>query len=508
MRELREHWDLPAVVFAVVVVTGAAVRFYYADANSYWLDEHYSVLVYGIAHDSVVDAIRGLTRSIHPPLYQFMLYNWMSIFGDSEVATRSLSNLYVVGATLCLYLTTRRIYGRWLGVIVALMFTVMFTTTYYALETRSYAQTIFLSSLSTLLLTYALPRIAEKSWRGLIKDWWVYAFLAANTALLMTHYYNVLFLAAQGLFLIIYLLYRSEKPLDAVAKAFVVGVAPVGVLLLTWGPVMLKSYGKHASKYVVEGIPTLPWEILSSMVIAPNFSGYYIYYAVAALIVFVTVATLVRLAWRPNDETLFTLWFLLAAIAPALFAFALFFVAGHERYSSRYFSFSAGPLAVLVVLGIYQVMVFLSRAVPVLSRLALVVTAAIAVWLAYPGGLKGLQKTKADWRGIAEAIVERIHREPDKSFTVYETTFRNYPTLNYYLSRFSDDVRVHDTFRRHFESKSFEFSPPDTDYAIVAFTNHKIRSFPKTLDVLGTQMKLRERHLSEGRGYLVFQVPK
>ena len=509
MRAFKDHWDLSAVVLVVIVFAGAAVRFYFADANSYWLDEHYSVVVYGIANESVGDAIRMLTRSIHPPLYQFILYNWMSAFGDSEVATRSLSNLYVVGATVCLYLAVRRVYGAWLGVIVALVFTLMFTPTYYAMETRSYAQTILLSSLSTLLLTYALPRIAEKSWRHLIRDWWLYAFLAANTALLMTHYYNALFLAAQGLFLIIYLLYRSERPFDAIAKSFAIGLTPVVALLLTWGPVMLKSYGKHADKYVVEGIPKLPWDILSGTVIAPNFGGYYTYYAVAALIALVAVVTLVRLARRPDDEALLTLWFLFAAIMPALFAFLLFFLAGHEKYSNRYFSFSVGPVAVLVVLGVYQIMLLLSRPVPALNRLVLIVTAVVAGQLAYPGGVYGLQKTKADWRGIAEAIVERINREPDKSFAVYETTFRKYPTLNYYLSRFSDDVRVHETLRRHFERKPIEFTAPDTDYAVVAFTHQTVRNFPKTLEVLGNKMSLSEEHLNEqGRGYLVFEVPQ
>ena len=234
-RATRVHWDLPAILLVAILFVGAVVRFYFADANSYWLDELYSVVVYGIVHESLGSAISELTGSIHPPLYQIILYNWMSVFGDSEVATRSLSNLYVVGATLCLYLAVRRVYGAWLGVIVALVFTLMFTPTYYGMETRSYAQTIFLSSLSTLLLTYALPRIAEKSWRYLIKDGWVYALLAANTALLMTHYYNVLFLTAQGLFLIIYLLYRSEKPVDAITKAFAAGVTPLVVLMLTWG---------------------------------------------------------------------------------------------------------------------------------------------------------------------------------------------------------------------------------------------------------------------------------
>jgi 4-amino-4-deoxy-L-arabinose transferase-like glycosyltransferase len=510
MRAFRDYLGLPSVIVLAILIAGAAARFYFADANSYWLDELYSVVVYGTAHDSVLDAIRRLTRSAHPPLYQFILYYWMVVFGDSEVATRSLSNLYIVGATLCLYLAVRKIYGAWLGVIVALVFTLMFTPTYYGMETRSYAQTIFLSSLSTLCLVYALPRIAEKSWRALLKDGWFYAFLAANTALLMTHYYNAMFLAAQGVFLIIYLLFRSKPAFAAIAKAFAVGIVPVIVLLLVWGSVMMKVYDKNSERYMVDGMPTLPWETLLARVIQPNFESFYTYYAVVLLIALVTVTTLVKVVRRTDDETLFTLWLVLATLTPVLFAFLLFLFSGHQRYSDRYFAFSVGPLSVLVVLGIYQMMTLLSRLVPVLSRVALLATAVLAVYLVYPGGSYGLARPKADWRGIAEAVVERINREPNKKFVVYETTYRNYPTLNYYLSRFSNDIRVQKILQRRFERKKgpISFAVPNADYAIVTFTHQKTKHFPRTLEAFDRDMTLQEKHFNSwSHGYLVYSIP-
>jgi uncharacterized membrane protein len=510
MPTLQGEWRLPAVLLIVILTAGAAVRFHFADANSYWLDELYSVTVYGTAHNSVVGVLRRVSSSIQLPLYPFILYNWMVLFGDSEVATRTLSNLYVVGATVCLYLAVQRLYGAWLGVIVALVFTLMFTPTYYGMETRGYAQSMFLSSLSTLFLVYALPRLAKDSWRSLTRDTWVYALLAANFALLVTHYYNVFFLAAQGLFLIVYLLYRSQRPLNAIAKSFAIGITPVVLLLLTWGPFMIRAYHRRAGGYEVEGYPKVPWKILSEAVIHPNFGGSYLYYGVLLLVVGVAVLTVVRLFRRPNDETLFALWFLFAAVAPAFLAFLLFLLSGHERYSNRYFSFSVGPLAVLVVLGVYQVMTLINRKLPVVGRLALVLTAAITAALVIPGGLYGLAKTKPDpdWRVIAKAIVARVDREPDKRFAVYETTFKNFPTLDYYLARYSDHIRVRSTLRKFFErdDRPIVFAPPSADYAIVAFTHHKVSDFPKTLAILNSKMKLLEQHLNGDQGYLVFSV--
>lgn len=510
MNTLKDAWRPPVILLIVILVAGAVVRFHFAATNSYWLDELYSVTVYGTAHDSIVGVIRRVSRSVQLPLYPIILYNWMAVFGDSEVATRTLSNIYIVGATACLYLAVRRIYGTWLGVVVALVFTLMFTPTYYGMETRGYAQSIFLSSLSTLLLTYALPRLVDKSWRDLVWERWLWALSATNAALLMTHYFNVLFLAAQGVFMIIYLLYRRAKPGDAIAKSVAIGGIPVALLLLTWGPFMVLFYLRHGRRYVVESVPKAPWETLSELIIYPNFGSSYAYYAVLVLVAWVAVVTLSKLVRRPDDDALFTLWFLLAAIAPAFLAFVLFFVSEHERYSSRYFSLSVGPLAVVVVLGLYQVLTLMGRVGPVLSRIALVLAAIIAATLVAPSGLYALQKSKVDWRGIARQIVDRVERQPDKTFFIYETTFKKFPTLNYYLSRYSHDIRVGKTLQRFYErgEKPIVFSPPDADYAVVAFTHQKVSDFPRTLAILNGRMKLLERHLDEsGRGYLVFSVP-
>ncbi len=511
MNIVRQYWSWPTILALLILAGGAALRFSFADVNSYWLDELYSVVLFGVDHDSAVDAILYLSRrSIHPPLYQCVLYNWMSVFGDSEFATRTLSNLYILGATLCIYLSVRRVYGAWLGVIVALAFTLSYTPTYYGMETRSYAQTIFLTALSTLCLIHALPRMVEKSWRHLVRDGWLYALLASNFALLMTHYYNLLFLAAQGLFLIIYLLFRSDFR-NAIAKSLAVGITPPVLLLLSWGPVIIATYSKKADneKYLVEHFPMAPWNIFSEMVLEPNLHTPFLYYLALILVVFLTLLTAMRFVQRSHETTLFTLWFLLATIAPALLAFAVFYASGHERYSSRYFAFSVGPLVILVVLGAREVVAAIGRAMALPTGATLVATAAIAVSLFLPGSLYALQKPKADWRGIARDIVARIEREPAKSFALYETTSRSYPTLNYYLSRYSDSIRVFETLTRKSERRQHDltFNTPKTDYAIIAFTHQTTSDFPTTLKILGSQMDLSENHVEHGRGYLVYTVP-
>ena len=79
-------------------------------------------------------------------------------FGDGETATRTLSNLYIAGATLCLYLLAFRLFGRRVAIATALLFAFSYTATYYGLEVRSYPQSLFLVTLSSLLLWRWLDR--------------------------------------------------------------------------------------------------------------------------------------------------------------------------------------------------------------------------------------------------------------------------------------------------------------------------------------------------------------
>ena len=71
----------------LVLILVFVMRWLLSDNQSYWNDELSSVIRYGIANPTVGDAIEKLTQlSIHPPLYQFILFYWMKIAGDTEVA--------------------------------------------------------------------------------------------------------------------------------------------------------------------------------------------------------------------------------------------------------------------------------------------------------------------------------------------------------------------------------------------------------------------------------------
>ena len=105
----------------LILVLSFIARFFLADWNSYWYDELVSVKLLGIDQDSALDVVRSMvTGDRHPPLYQVVLFYWMRVFGNSELATRMLSTLFITLAALMLYLLAYDLYGKRVAIAAAL----------------------------------------------------------------------------------------------------------------------------------------------------------------------------------------------------------------------------------------------------------------------------------------------------------------------------------------------------------------------------------------------------
>jgi len=75
------------VLLALVVVAGAALRFYGLDAQSLWNDELISWRQSN--QPTLTDVIRkGVRTTTHPPAYAILIYYVERFVGDSEKALR------------------------------------------------------------------------------------------------------------------------------------------------------------------------------------------------------------------------------------------------------------------------------------------------------------------------------------------------------------------------------------------------------------------------------------
>jgi hypothetical protein len=534
----------------IVVLVGSFFgRWMVADRKSYWLDEILSVTVYGVDNDNVIEAVRRLAQgSVHPPLYQATLYVWMELFGTSERATRSLSNLYITLATLFLFLLLRTAFSRGVALMSAIAFTLMYTATYYGLETRSYAQTIFLVTLSSYALLLLARAGKARGWRPALRSPVPLLFLAANVGLLLTHYYNVFFWAAQALIVAVYVL-REWPPRRwplALGVAAALYALQAAIFLAVWGKVLYRTYERRSDAFAVEGAVRSPWELAES-VITPNIDPpwwlRWLGLAVAAVMIGRAVVVLARRrtdsaaadsaaaddaaadsaeadeAAADERREAWTIAYLVGwLLAPVFTAYVAFVVTGVARYSPRYWLFIVPALAPLVVLTVREAVRLVGRALRrephpawwVATSLVLVAT------LILPGthaaATSGLSNT--DWRGTARDIVSIVHSNPDARYVIFETSFSKPPYLDFYLDRFADDVHVTATIRRRAEAGNEESSidrlAPEirqSDFIIVVFIHHGVQDYPRTLAKLDATYHRYQTQVDEiGRGLVIYSV--
>ena len=518
-------------ILIIAVLAGSFLaRWLLADRNSYWLDELYSVAIYGIWNPSAGAALERLANtSVHPPLYQAILYVWMDLFGDTERSTRSLSNLYITLATLFLYLLARDTLSRRVALWSAVTFALMSAPMEFGLMTRSYAQTIFLATLSSYALVRLMRAGADRGWRRALLSPTAALLCAANVALLLTHYFNAFFYVAQGVIAGIFVLWALPR------RRWLAGLGAVGatyavqgvIFALAWGGVLLRTYRREAGSFSIEeeGLQT-PWELLKTTV-TPNINAPWPIWVIALLVAAVVIARAGRGLLGGRELTIdrqraWTVLYLFGwLVLPLVVLVLVFLITGTARYNYKYVLYAMPALAPLVVLTIGEAARLVGAGwhrvrrrgldAPALTDIALVV---VIVTLVIPGTLRGVSWHRADWRGTARTIVATIESDPGSSYVVYDTGFRETSVLDYYLARYNDEVRVDGIIRVGQErvDQGFAFETGRTeierhDFLIVAFIHHRITQFPNALRRLTERYPVYFRQVDDkGSGLIIFRI--
>lgn len=436
-RWLARHQLLCLILFSSFVA-----RLFLAGWKSYWYDEILSVAIYGANHATLASALKSLAgHSAHPPLYHLVLFYWMKLFGTAEVATRTLSNLYIAGATLCLYLLAERLFGRRVAIASTLLFAFSYTATFFGLEDRSYAQSLFLVTLSSLLLLRLLEGVGDfAGWRDMLAARAV-PLLLCNIALLLTHYSNALFVIVQALFVAFFFGHRSQSGTRLKSFATVAGfyASQFAVALAIWGPVALATRKRFAAReeFVVHGhLPGHgPLKIFTDSV-----AGLFDLPALVVLAVLVLLAmVLIKSARRhfmhadkPPPVNQYFLFYLTGwAILPCFLTYLIFFASGWERYTARYFAFCVPAFSILIVLALEQLVeclasgqrrfrVSVQRAYLRNATLCALIACAL---LAQPGAYKAAKDPKGLYRDIARSIVTLVQRDPTRTLRSTRSRF-------------------------------------------------------------------------------------
>ena len=113
--------------------------------NSLWYDECFSI---DWANDTIPDIINFSLKDINPPLYLIILHYWMGIFGESEIALRSLSAVGASAGCAVLFLYSLRFFNWQTAIFSVLLFFTSNEIYYYSQEGRTYGLVLLFTVLS------------------------------------------------------------------------------------------------------------------------------------------------------------------------------------------------------------------------------------------------------------------------------------------------------------------------------------------------------------------------
>ncbi len=128
----------------LTLLLAAGLRFYRLAGQSLWSDEGNSV---ALAQLGLGEIAARTAWDIHPPFYYWLLNAWMRVFGQDEVAVRSLSAVIGVLLVAVVYRLGSRLFNVHVGLLAAIFAAVSPFQVYYAQEARMYALLALLGAL-------------------------------------------------------------------------------------------------------------------------------------------------------------------------------------------------------------------------------------------------------------------------------------------------------------------------------------------------------------------------
>jgi len=233
----RTFW----LAFTASIIIAGASGLIIGLQQSLWFDDDYSVL---LAMRPVGELIHLTSIDVHPPLYYLLLKGWGMMFGWNDLAMRSLSILFTVGALAVGGLLVRKMFGNRAAIGSMPLLAIAPLLMRYGFEVRMYA----MASCIGICATYAL----YSAWKSKSKT--QIRWLIAYTALLILGLYTVYSLAllwiAHAVWVIYVMVRQRRKAKDLLPY---VGVfAAAAVIYIPWLPTFVSQLSNGALGPIME----------------------------------------------------------------------------------------------------------------------------------------------------------------------------------------------------------------------------------------------------------------
>ncbi len=375
------------VIVAILVVIAIAVSFFRIGDESMWADEQNSLR---IAKMSFAKILKGPDQT-HPPGYHLMLRIWISLFGSSDIAARSLSALFAILCIPAMFILGKDLFDSRTGIIAAAITTVSVFMVTYAQEARPYAIITFVTIVSSWLLWRALDGQRRHE----------LAYVASALVGLYLHYFFVFVVMVHVLVAGFHALRHDRSRLKTYAMIFL----PVTIIFGAWAvthfiPSLLREGVRLTAWIDRPGIAAVS-ELVRRFVGLPYVPTIVGISIISCILALAYLPVLFELAIRRRAPSRGEMFVLTSFVLPLLLVFLI--SQFHPVWVTRYLIITYPFFALICARSFSRL-----RFMPLIG-LALLVLLAVNV---YSLNLLYTQIDKEDWRA-ANVYVENNYREGD-----------------------------------------------------------------------------------------------
>jgi mannosyltransferase len=363
------------VPLLIIVLLGAALRFYGIGHQGIWYDESYTFALIKLPLGTMFGRIPQTEST--PPLYYCCVWVWARIFGSGAAGVRTFSAVCGTATIPVAYATARKLlYGRRTALIAAALTACNPLLIWYSQEARSYELLVFLSACTLLTFAYARERP-----RPLALALWAFACCCA----LSTHYYAILLIAPEAAWLIYE--HRSRR----LVHVAIGGVVAVGLALV---PLIYVQDGNHMNNWIGRSpLAERLTQVVPMFLIGPQTSAR----AVVKFLAFAVALAALALLWFGSRRRARQGALLPAGLAIAGVVISLLILPVSDTFLTRNLLALWLPAALVIAAGLGVSRVRLIGATLTLVLCAIGVTAIVSVASNY-------DMQRPNWQRVAQMI--------------------------------------------------------------------------------------------------------
>jgi len=256
----------------ILGLLGLVVRLFRLDHKSLFIDELMEVFV---ASKDIPGMMDGIAVHLSPPL-DYMLLRIPLFFGNSDYLLRLNAVIFGSAAVVIFYLLVKELFNFEIGLISALLLIFSKYHIYYSQEVRMYSLFLLLTVSSYYIFWLYLNKTNRQ-------HSWLLVFV--NTALLYTHYYGILVIAVQMLW---------------VAGSFMLKIGRDRIINI------LQKAAKTGSPYLWTGLLFLPWLKVLRIQLDQSFYGGVPFYSNTQNLYNNFLTIIARMSWQTIYDQIVT----------------------------------------------------------------------------------------------------------------------------------------------------------------------------------------------------------